>query len=198
MEHLKSIDKELNMHEKELVFNLPAEELLDFYLDFCRETWGHAHEDYILNDPAQFDTWRKTIVRTLADQAAGINLPPGFVPSVRYWITQNMRCIAVADIRVKLTPALEVYGGQLGLLLRPSERGKGYGKVLFDEIFHLGAKLGLGETLVTTTSDNTAMRKILAKPEFLIKSDEIDTFVNGETRRICRYYYDLSRLAQKD
>ena len=182
------------MHTQGFVFNLPAEELLNSYLDFCRETWGHAHEDYILNDPAQFDVWGKSIVRTLADQAAGVGLPPGFVPSVRYWITRDERCIAVADIRVKLTPALEVYGGQLGLLLRPSERGKGYGKVLFDEIFKLGAKLGLGETLVTTTSDNTAMRKILAAPEFLLKSDEIDTPVNGEVRRICRYYYDLTQV----
>lgn len=184
------------MHAKNFVFNLPSEELLTPYLDFCRETWGHAHENYILNDPALYEEWKNSIVRSLADQAAGVNLPPGFVPSVRYWITAKDRCIAVADIRVKLVPALEVYGGQLGLLLRPSERGKGCGKVLFDEIFHLAAELGLGETLVTTTSDNTAMRKILAAPTFLTKSDEIDTPVNGKTLRICRYWYDLSKLVR--
>ena len=39
----------------------PTEEYLTSYYEACVVTWGHSHNNYILHNPAEFDSWRDTI-----------------------------------------------------------------------------------------------------------------------------------------
>ena len=51
------------MNEKpEFSLVRPCAELIEQYLDLCRESWGHVHDNYILSDPAQYDLWRHSLL----------------------------------------------------------------------------------------------------------------------------------------
>ncbi len=168
----------------------PAPEFLAAYLDFCRASWGRVHNDYILHDPEKFGSWRKTIFAEYRDAAAGVGLPPGIVPSVTFWMMLEGRCIGVANLRPRLNDVLEVYGGHLGLCLRPEERGKGYGTKVFPALFREAKRLGIGELVVTCVEDNLGCRKLNERmPGYRLEYGEFA--FDGVRRRICRYRHVL-------
>lgn len=163
----------------------PCAELLDAYFDFCRETWGHVHDSYILHDPARYGQWRETIFEDYRRQEAGIGLKPGIVPSVTYWIRNGDRIIGVANLRPKLNDALRDYGGHLGLVIRPGERGKGYGRAIHPQLMTLARGLGIRELLLTCEASNLAGLRIL---ESLPggRNESAEGMVNGRRCRIHR------------
>ena len=58
----------------EIELTVPAPEYLEAYHDFCKETWGHVHDSYILHDPAAFSVWKNTIFRQYENEKNGIGL----------------------------------------------------------------------------------------------------------------------------
>lgn len=66
------------------------------------------------------------------DFSIGRNLPTGFVQSSTFWITENDEIVGVTNIRHSLNDAIKHCGGHIGLSIRPSARGKGFGKMLMD------------------------------------------------------------------
>ena len=169
----------------------PSPELLDAYLDFCRESWGHVHEEYILHDPAKFGEWRETIFDELRRAENGTGLAPGIVPSVTYWLTLGGRVVGVANLRKRLNETLERYGGHLGLCLRPSERGKGYASSLLPLLFAEAGRLGIREVLVTTTAENLPSRRV-NESQPGCRSEEAVVTLHGRPVRIFRYRHSLS------
>lgn len=59
----------------------------------------------------------------LQDQSHGIGLSPEIVPMSMFWLVMD-RVAILGEVRLRhhLTPALEVEGGNIGYLIRPSER----------------------------------------------------------------------------
>ncbi|MBO4646919.1 MAG: GNAT family N-acetyltransferase [Lentisphaeria bacterium] len=168
----------------------PCAELLDAYLDFCRETWGHVHDPYILHDPALYAQWRETIFEDYRRQEAGIGLAPGIVPSVTYWIRSGDRIIGAANIRPELNDALRDYGGHLGLVIRPGERGKGYGWGILPQLAELARGLGVRELLLTCEGSNRAsLRHLESIPG--ARQESADGVVNGRRCRIHRTWLKL-------
>ena len=164
----------------------PCPELLEAYADFCRETWGHVHDSYILHDPEKYGEWRHTIFEDYRRAEAGIGLPPGIVPSATYWIMDGECCVGVANIRPRLNEALEVYGGHIGVCIRPSKRGRGYARAANTALFAEAKCLGIRELLITCTADNLpSLRAIEAMPGWRIECDEI--FLRGIKTGIRRY-----------
>lgn len=152
---------------------------------------GHVHDSYILHDPADFEKWRETIFRQYRDAAEGIGLPPGFVPSVTWWIRSGGRIAAVANLRPKLSERLRDYGGHLGIALRPSDRGKGWSKPLVLLMTGKAREFGIGELLLTCEADNPAsVRLCESLPYARHETDE--TTVGGRFCRIHRIWIDLT------
>nr|WP_245335309.1 GNAT family N-acetyltransferase [Shewanella sp. WXL01] len=60
----------------------------------------------------------------------GENLPEGYVASTTLWLIDNEEIVGVTNLRHGLNEALRHCGGHIGLGIRPSMRGKGYGKDL--------------------------------------------------------------------
>ena len=175
------------MHSEpaELSLRRPAPELLEPYVDFCRETWGHVHDAYILHDPASADVWRRTVFVELSRAERGEGLPPGIVPSVRYWIFAGARCVGVADLRPRLNDALRRYGGHLGLCIRPSDRGRGYARKIMPALFAEAKRYGVGEILLSCVEENVPSARLLETlPGARIERDEV--FLCGARRRIIR------------
>ena len=134
----------------------PCAELMEQYLDLCRESWGHVHDNYILSDPAQYDLWRHSLLEKYCKEEQGTDLPPGIVPSVTFWIMRRERMIGIVNIRPKLNGPLENYGGHLGVAIRPGERGRGYGRRLCPLLAAKARELGIREMLLTSEADNPA------------------------------------------
>lgn len=172
----------------ELICCRPSGELLEAYLEFCRECWGHIHDSYLLNDPACFEEWRKTLPAELAAHEAGRDLAPGLMPSARFWIMAGNTMVGAADIRLKLNDALKDYGGHLGLVIRPSARGQGYSKKINSLLLAEAVRLKLPELLITCVAENHAARQSLRSIPG-IREETGEAVFQGKRCRVCRFYW---------
>ena len=166
------------------ILAVPAQELMDDYLDFCRAAWGHVHDSYILDDPARYDEWRYTRIRDYRRAEQGIGLPPGIVPSVTFWIFRNRRMTGIANFRPVLNERLRQYGGHLGLAIRPECRGRGYGRSLMPLLLEKARQLGIRDLLLTCEAANTASVR-LAESLPGSRSEYGREILNG---RLCRIH----------
>lgn len=156
------------------------------YEAFCRETWDHVHDRYILHDPAGFPGILPELLRHFADRAAGRNLPPGFVPSVTRWIVDGPRLLGVLDLRPRLSPFLARYGGSAGIAVRPSERGRGVATAVLPRVLELLRDLKASPLMLSCTDGNApSLRTLLASPYRRVERDFVEPF-----GAIHRFYYD--------
>lgn len=85
------------------------------------------------------------------------------VPQSTYWLYVDGRPIGQGRIRHFLTDALREAGGNIGYVVRPTSRGKGYGTILLRELMKEAAKLGIERALVTVHNDNPASIRVAMK-----------------------------------
>ena len=86
------------------------------------------------------------------------------VPSHTYLAVRksDKRIVGVIDLRHHIDhPILGTWGGHCGYSVRPSERGKGYGKEMLRLNISNAKKLGIGRMLVTCDEVNKASEKII-------------------------------------
>ncbi|MGE5224255.1 MAG: GNAT family N-acetyltransferase [Omnitrophica WOR_2 bacterium] len=94
----------------------------------------------------------------------GVNLPRGWVPFTTFWLIKNGATIlGISDLRHRLNPSLEVVGGHIGYVIRPSQRRKGYGTLILARTLVKAKDLGLTRVLLTCDSDNTGSARIIEK-----------------------------------
>ncbi len=89
----------------------------------------------------------------------------------------NKKILGASNIRHELNEYLYNYGGHIGLGIRPSERGKGYGKILLKLSLNECHKLGIKKVLITCRDKNIPSRKTILscggiKENEVIKNDE--------------------------
>ena len=169
----------------------PGAELMEQYLDLCWESWGHVHDNYILSDPAQYQQWRHTLLEKYRKEEQWIDLPPGIMPSVTFWILRADRMIGIVNFWPNLNEQLENYGGHLGIAIRPSERGKGYGRRPCSCLAAKARELGIREMLLTSEADNLAGIR-LSKCFPASRHEYRDGCVNGKWCRTHRTIVDLT------
>lgn len=107
------------------------------------------------------------------------------VPSTTYLaVTPKKRVIGIIDLRHHIHhPILSTWGGHIGYTVRPSERGKGYGKEMLRLNLIHAYEMNIPEVLVTCHANNLASEKvILANGGVFEKEIEVD----GE--KIKRYW----------
>lgn len=100
-------------------------------------------------------------LRGVLDGARGLDLSPGRVPYTTFWLTLGRRLVGRSSIRHHLTPDLADEGGHIGYDIRPSERQKGYGKLILRLTLAEARKLGLNRALLTCDADNVASAKVI-------------------------------------
>lgn len=87
----------------------------------------------------------------------GIGLKPGYVPASHLWLVNETTFLGSTNVRYRLTDALIRSAGNIGYEIRPSERGKGYGKeILRLALDYARTEVGLNEALVTCDARNEA------------------------------------------
>lgn len=127
---------------------------------------------------SSFQEFRNSLPR-LAEISKGINLPEGYVPQTIYWLYIDGHPVAYGKLRHELNDKLLVYGGHIGYMVRPGERGKGYGKLFLSELLKAARTKGIDNVLVTCDADNARSRSVVERNNGVL--EEIN---NG----ICRYW----------
>ena len=100
-------------------------------------------------------------IKSLKLQSQGVYSKKGLVPQTVFWLVDGSKFLGKLSIRHILNNHLRKIGGHIGYYIRPSERGKGYGKL----ILRLGLKkaktLGIKNVLVTCDITNLKSKKVI-------------------------------------
>ena len=77
------------------------------------------------------------------------------VPETVLWMVKGDTFIGNLNIRHRLNWHLERWGGHMHFVVRPSWRGKGFGRKLLRRALPVAAHLGIERALLTVALDNT-------------------------------------------
>lgn len=100
-------------------------------------------------------------VQMKRDQSQGIRVPEGLVPSTELWLIDQEEFIGRTNIRHTLNTWLYEIGGHIGYWIKPSKRGKGYGKKILELALIEAKKLGITNALVTCDTTNMNSAKVI-------------------------------------
>ena len=156
------------------------------YRGYMAEMNGGELTPFTLSYPYEdFDA----LVRLLHDNAAGKDVPPGFAPNSTFWLIDDGReIVGVSNLRHTLTPELERLGGHIGAGIRPSARGRGYGKLLMELTLVEALKRGIDRVLVTCDKGNKASARIIVNNGGVLESEE---YMGEQNDMVQRYWIDL-------
>lgn len=76
-------------------------------------------------------------------------------------VDDNNRIYGGANIRHELNDNLLVRGGNIGYLIRPSERGHGYAKLMLKLLLEKCKELKISKVLITCREENIASAKVI-------------------------------------
>ena len=117
-------------------------------------------------------------------------LPAGRVPQSEFWLVDSSAgvVLGVIHFRHALTPRLEAVGGHIGYVIRPTERGKGYGKRILALLLLRLKAAGWGRVLLTCDVDNIASARVIEANGGRLEDQRRE----GEIGRlISRYWIDF-------
>lgn len=160
---------------------LSVDDGMDIF-DMIREI-GPGENGFTSNFPLDRFEAFKSKLPELVDNARGINLPEGYVPQTIYWLYIDGKPVAYGKLRHALNEQLLRHGGHIGYTVRPSERGKGYGKLLLKELLRAAKKKHLDKVLITCNVDNVRSRRVVESNGGMLENI-ID--------RTCRYWIHLN------
>ncbi len=122
-------------------------------------------------------------LRMLADEAAGRNLPEGFVPQSTFWLVVAGEIVGEIRIRHALTPALADFGGHIGYAVRPDRRRRGHGARMLALALDEARTLGLKRVLITCDPDNAGSVRVIERNGGRPESESVSS-----TGRLTRRY----------
>ncbi|WP_339270439.1 GNAT family N-acetyltransferase [Paenibacillus sp. FSL R5-0470] len=91
----------------------------------------------------------------------GDNILPNYVPQTNYWLLIDSYPVGVGKLRHSLNDQLRKSGGHIGYSIRPSERGKGFGKIFLAELLKKAADLEIDKVMLTCEPNNVSSRKVI-------------------------------------
>ena len=104
-------------------------------------------------------------LREITGQTGMITLPTGEavpkVPHSVHWLVEGDAFIGEVSIRHRLNDDLRRSGGHLGYGIRPSRRGRGYGRLILALALEECRRLGIARVLVTSKAANAASVRII-------------------------------------
>ncbi|GIP31682.1 GNAT family N-acetyltransferase [Paenibacillus sp. J2TS4] len=113
------------------------------------------------------------------EKAGGINLPDQYVPQTIYWLYVDGRPVAFGKLRHYLNEKLLEYGGHIGYIVRPCERGKGFGTLFLQKLLEAAKAKQISEVLLTCDEDNVRSRRVIES-----NNGQLNEITNG----ICKYW----------
>lgn len=127
------------------------------YLDALKEY--HKEGRYLYQDTVSLDRDFEGFVRELSTEKGYPHQPyqdwveP--VPETVVWMVKDEQYIGTVDIRHRLNWHLEKWGGHVHFVIRPSMRGKGFGKKMLLKAIPIINYIGIDQALFTVSPDNS-------------------------------------------
>ena len=174
--------------DKDLRLIQPHSDFLESYYQACKETWGFVHNDYIIHNPDLYEQWKDCIFDDYRKQKAGIDLPKGYVPSQTFWIVSEKKYIGTVNVRLQLTDELADYGGNIGIVIRKSERRKGYAANALKLAIKTAREMKICPILMTCTAENESSLRLLSSVG-CNKSETAETFADGVFCKVYRFFF---------
>ena len=101
-------------------------------------------------------------------------LLPGFSPETTYAaVNQAGHVVGVIVIRTELTEKLRCHGGNIGYLVRPRERNKGFGTAMLKAAVDKCRGTAMRRVLVTCRKENIASVKVVERDQGVYENDYI-------------------------
>lgn len=162
---------------------LPTEKFQESYISYIKELGNEERYPFPLDfEYADF----LGLLKKLDNYAKGIAIPNDAVPSTTYWLMQNDEIIGVTNLRHFLNQQITFCGGHIGLGIRPSYRGKGFGHILMEKSIHQLNAMGVEAIHIHCYKENLASSAIIIanggelKSEFSDNDKIIQRFVVGQ------------------
>ncbi|WP_179228339.1 GNAT family N-acetyltransferase [Leptolyngbya ohadii] len=153
------------------------------------EDFHSAGEYRFQSDLEQIHNDFDVYTQRLLAMEAGVGLSKGMVPQTTLWLVRdNTYLIGKSHLRHQLTPTLKHHGGHIGYIVRPSERGRGYGTRLLKLTLGKARDLGLSRILITCDTDNIPSVRVIGKNGGVLENQLISN-VSGVM--ISRYWIYL-------
>ena len=86
---------------------------------------------------------------------------PNYAKSLQYGLFEEKRLLGLIQIRIELKGYLIEFGGHIGYCVRPSERKKGYAKLMLRYALDKCREIGLNKVLITCLENNIASEKTI-------------------------------------
>jgi predicted acetyltransferase len=96
-----------------------------------------------------------------------------YLPGTKYWCIKGDKYIGNINYRPKLNDQFEFRGGNIGYLVRPSERRKGYASVMLEYVLNIAKRDGLPLLLITCDDDNIGSKKVIEKAGGVYKNSDV-------------------------
>lgn len=115
-------------------------------------------------------------------------IKPEYSPQTTYGVFDDENLIGGFNLRHTLKGDLINYGGNIGFLIRPSERKKGYGVTMLSLALEKAREIGLDKVLISCRNDNIGSAKIIEKNGVIYDSNYYDEKLKKMYKR---YWVDL-------
>lgn len=117
-------------------------------------------------------------------------IKPGYSPQTTFGVFDDGKLIGAFNLRHELKGNLINHGGNIGYLVRPSERRKGYGTIILGSALKKAKELGLGRVLVTCREENVGSSRVIEKNGGVYENNYFD-----ETKNVVfkRYWINLKK-----
>jgi predicted acetyltransferase len=134
----------------------------------------------------------QTFLQQCRDTEVGRTLPANKVPQSTYWlVSDGERVVGIVRVRHRLNEHLLQYGGHIGYYVRPSERGKGYGRLSLQLGLEQLRRLGVDRALLTVNPTNIISQRVVLANGGVQDGQGADP-VSGEI--VDRYWIDLDSI----
>lgn len=114
----------------------------------------------------------------------------GYSTQTTFGVFDDGKLIGGFNLRHELKGNLINHGGNIGYLVRPSERRKGYGTIILGSALKKAKELGLGRILVTCREENIGSSRVIEKNGGIYENDYYDEVQNVTFKR---YWINLKK-----
>jgi predicted acetyltransferase len=138
----------------------PSESYADEFLAAEREFAESGGERLYDRYHGMLDDFAAYVHELLANQGQQLE-ETGSVPASWYWLVDAQTYIGRVSLRHRLNSRLRRLGGHIGYEIRPSQRGRGYGKQILALALLQARRVGLRRVLLVVAQSNTASQRII-------------------------------------